>query len=100
MAGLLEVHSTFLSQLPEGPGKRIVMILLATLPLALFMGVYQRYAYKRLRWYEVPFYALHFSLYSYMWVMASARAWSRILSRRNQWVKTPREVVVEELPVS
>jgi len=79
----------FLSFLPDGP-YRVATLLFALAPVTAFSITYQRFAKRPLRSWEVPAFALAFSLYSYVWVFATLWAWARIVLRRGSWVKTPR----------
>jgi hypothetical protein len=62
------------------------------------MYVYQRHATKGFRIWEIPAAGLVFTLYTYVWILATIRALARTLSGRQNWVKTPR--VVEPAMVS
>ncbi len=93
--GLVEVTSTFLSFLPEGTPLRAVSFCFSIAPLVTFMITYQQHSRHPYKWWEVPAYAILFSLYSYVWTITTVRAWSRILLRRNTWIKTPRVQPVE-----
>jgi len=79
----------FLSFLPDGP-YRVATLLFALAPVTAFSITYQRFARRPLRTWEVPAFALAFSMYSYVWVFATLWAWARIVLRRGSWVKTPR----------
>ena len=88
---VLTVRSTFLVGIvPAGISYRVVSLLLSTLPLAAFMTSYQRHSLHRYRWYEVPAAAALFTLYTYVWTIATVRAWWRLARRKTTWVKTPR----------
>ena len=88
---VLGVRSTFLvGILPSGITYRSVSLLLSILPLAAFMTSYQLHAQHRYRWWEVPAAAALFTLYTYVWTIATFRAWWRMATRRTSWVKTPR----------
>lgn len=88
---VLQVHSSFLvGVVPSGAAYRIVSLLLSTLPLAAFMTSYQLHAKHRYRWFEVPAAAALFTLYTYVWTIATIRAWWRIARGKTTWVKTPR----------
>jgi hypothetical protein len=54
------------------------------------MFTYQRHSAHPFRWYEVPAYAVIFTLYTYVWLLTTARALARLATRRGDWVKTPR----------
>ena len=88
---VLHVKSTFLvGVIPGGLDYRVVSLLLSTLPLAAFMTSYQLHSRNRYRWYEVPAAAALFTLYTYVWTIATFRAWYRLARRKTSWVKTPR----------
>lgn len=88
---ILQVRSTFLvGVVPAGIPYRVVSLLLSTLPLAAFMTSYQLHSRNRFRWFEVPAAAALFTLYTYVWTIATLRAWWRITRRQTSWVKTPR----------
>ena len=89
--GLLSVRSSFLvGVIPPGITYRTVSLLLSILPLAAFMTSYQLHSRNRYRWFEVPAAAALFTLYTYVWTIATFRAWWRIVWRKTSWVKTPR----------
>jgi 1,2-diacylglycerol 3-beta-glucosyltransferase len=90
MAGLIVVDNQFLSFIPGDYERAIVAEIFALLPLAIFMWTYQRHSDRPFRWWELPAYGLAFSLYTYVWVLSTARAWTRIVFRRGNWTKTPR----------
>ncbi|WP_375493917.1 glycosyltransferase family 2 protein [uncultured Jatrophihabitans sp.] len=88
--GFVKITSSFLSFVPQGLPLRITSLVLSLLPLATFMLTYQKNSRHPYKWWEVPTFALVFSAYSYVWIVTTARAWTRMLLRRNGWVKTPR----------
>lgn len=88
--GLADVQSSFLDVVPAGAVTRAVSLGLSLLPLSIFMWTYQRHSAKPFRWYELPTYAVLFTLYTYVWLLTSLRALARLAMRRNGWVKTPR----------
>lgn len=70
---------------------RLASFVLCTGPLLTTLGVYQKLSPRRLRVWELPAYCLMFTLYSYLvWVVATVRAWSRLIRRKGGWTKTPR----------
>jgi hypothetical protein len=97
--GLVSVSNDFLTFVPEGPQRRAVSLLLSVLPVAIFMVTYQRHSGRPFRWFEVPTFAIVFTLYTYVWLYTSLRALTRVALRRNAWVKTPR-VQEELIPVA
>ncbi|WP_375479246.1 glycosyltransferase family 2 protein [uncultured Jatrophihabitans sp.] len=96
--GLVHLTSSFLSFVPDGLGLRVTSLVLSILPLAIFMLTYQMNSRHPYRWWEVPTFALIFSAYSYVWIVTTLRAWTRMLLRRNGWVKTPRVGPTPSLP--
>jgi hypothetical protein len=56
----------------------------------LLLNTYQRFAQAPLARWELPAYCLFFAAYVYIWAIATARAWARMLLRRKGWSKTPR----------
>jgi len=88
---VLSVQNSFLVGIvPSGVSYRIVSLLLSTLPLIAFMTSYQLHSPHRFRWFQVPAAAALFTLYTYVWTIATLRAWWRIALRQKTWVKTPR----------
>lgn len=59
-------------------------------PLAGFLATYQARSRHPLRAWELPAFALAFSLYAYMFVASQVWAWARAVGRRGSWAKTPR----------
>lgn len=88
--GFFQITSDFLSFVPQGLPLRLTSLALSLLPLATFTYTYQRHSRHPFRWWEVPAFSLVFSLYSYVWIVTTLRAWTRMLLGRNGWVKTPR----------
>ena len=88
--GLIHVTDGFFDFVPAGPIYRGLSLLMSVLPITAFMWTYQRHSQHAYRWYEVPAYAVVFTLYTYVWTVTTARAWARIALRRKSWVKTPR----------
>jgi len=88
--GVLQVSDHFFDFVSQGLLYRGLSLLLSVLPVVAFMWTYQRHSQHAYRWYEVPAYAVLFTLYTYVWVFTTARAWTRIILRRKTWVKTPR----------
>jgi cellulose synthase/poly-beta-1,6-N-acetylglucosamine synthase-like glycosyltransferase len=98
IAGLVSAHNDFLSFLTAGSLRNTVSLTFGLAPLGMFMYVYQRHATKGFRIWEIPAAGLLFTLYTYVWILATIRAFARTLSGRQNWVKTPR--VVEPAMVS
>jgi hypothetical protein len=88
--GALHVTHPILTFIPAGIPYRACSLVLSFLPAAAFMFTYQRYSAHRFRWYEVPAYAVIFTLYTYVWLFTTVRALARLATRRIDWVKTPR----------
>lgn len=88
--GVIDVRNYFLTSIPVGPWRRAVEGFFVYAPIVAFTYTYQRHSDHRLRWWEVPAYGLIFTLYSYVWITVTIRAWTRLLLRRNSWTKTPR----------
>ncbi|NNN09597.1 MAG: glycosyltransferase [Acidimicrobiaceae bacterium] len=90
-------HNEFLSFLPYGGIRNAASAFLMLAPITAFLTTYQHHSDARLRFWELPAFGFVFTLYSYVWVIATARAWGRMLFRRKNWVKTPR---VAAVPIS
>jgi cellulose synthase/poly-beta-1,6-N-acetylglucosamine synthase-like glycosyltransferase len=89
-AGGLGLHNEFLTFVPAGLGRRCVEGLFVFTPIVAFTYTYQRHSDHPLRWWEVPAFGLIFTAYSYVWLLVSIRAWTRMLIGRSGWAKTPR----------
>jgi cellulose synthase/poly-beta-1,6-N-acetylglucosamine synthase-like glycosyltransferase len=98
IAGVASPHNDFLSFVPIGRARNTVSLLFGLTPIAAFMYAYQRHALKPFRFWEIPAVAMVFTLYTYVWIFATARALARNATGRQNWVKTPR--VAEQLPAS
>ncbi|MGD1058668.1 MAG: glycosyltransferase family 2 protein [Solirubrobacteraceae bacterium] len=90
IAGVITTHNDFLSFLHAGSSRNAVSLTIGIAPLAMFMYVYQRNATKGYRPWEIPAAGLVFTLYTYVWIFATLRAFARNLTGRRNWVKTPR----------
>ncbi len=90
IAGLVHPRNDFLGFVATGTARNAVSVGFAFVPLVLFMLVYQRHALQRFRFWEVPAAGMLFTLYTYVWILATARALARSLMGRSNWVKTPR----------
>jgi 1,2-diacylglycerol 3-beta-glucosyltransferase len=88
--GLIQVTDGFFDFLNWAIVYRGFVLTMSVLPVLAFTWTYQRNSLHPFRWYEVPAYAIVFTLYTYVWVIATLRAWARIVLGRNGWVKTPR----------
>jgi cellulose synthase/poly-beta-1,6-N-acetylglucosamine synthase-like glycosyltransferase len=91
-AGLLSAHNSALQSIGSLELRRYVEMVLLVAPLGLWLGSYQKFSRHPLRWYEIPFYSAVFALYTYVWSIATVRAWSRAITRRRGWTKTSREL--------
>lgn len=96
LAQAIAPQNGFLSFIPAGIVHNAINLGLSLAPLVMFMYVYQRHAARGYRVWEIPAAGFLFTLYTYVWVFASARALARNLSGRSNWVKTPR--VAEAAP--
>ncbi len=83
-------RNDFLGFLPFGVVRNTASGFLMLAPITAFLTTYQRHSDAPLRWWELPAFGFVFTLYSYVWVIATFRAWTRMLLRRTNWVKTPR----------
>jgi 1,2-diacylglycerol 3-beta-glucosyltransferase len=91
--GLMAVDVGFVAVIPDGDWRRLASLVIAIFPLVAFMSTYQRYSRFPFRWYEIPAFAVVFTLYAYVWLFTTLRALTRIALRRGGWVKTPRVVM-------
>jgi hypothetical protein len=96
--GLVSMTNDFLTFVPDGPLRRAISLLLSVLPVAIFMATYQRHSGRPFRWFEVPTFAIVFTLYTYVWLYTSLRALTRLALKRNSWIKTPR-ISAQVVPV-
>lgn len=83
-------HNTFLEIVPEGLPRRLFNGFLILAPIVAFLHTYQTHSDYKLRFWELPAFGFFFWLYSYVWIIATFRAWGRMAFHRNEWVKTPR----------
>jgi cellulose synthase/poly-beta-1,6-N-acetylglucosamine synthase-like glycosyltransferase len=90
MASVIVPRNGFLAFVPAGTAHNAISLGLGLAPLAMFMFVYQRHAASGFRMWEIPAAGFLFTLYTYVWVLATARALARNVSGRGNWVKTPR----------
>jgi len=88
--GIVDVANDFLVDVPYGPPRRAVSLLLSILPVMIFLGTYQRHSAYPFRWYQLPAAAAAFTAYGYVWLWVSLKALLNLMTRRNAWVKTPR----------
>jgi cellulose synthase/poly-beta-1,6-N-acetylglucosamine synthase-like glycosyltransferase len=89
--GVVHVTNSFLSFLPnDSLAIRVTLLGLSLLPLIAFVSTYQRHSDHPFRWWELPAAAFAFTMYSYVWVLSTVWAWSRMSTGRWSWTKTPR----------
>jgi 1,2-diacylglycerol 3-beta-glucosyltransferase len=88
--GVITAQNDFLSAIPVGRARNAASVLIGVAPLAMFMFAYQRHSLRPLRIWDVPAAGVLFTLYTYVWVLATARAFVRMATGRRDWVKTPR----------
>jgi 1,2-diacylglycerol 3-beta-glucosyltransferase len=99
LAGLINPHNEFLSFLNAGSARNAVSLTFGLAPLGMFMYVYQRHATRGFRFWEIPAAGFLFTLYTYVWIFATLRAFARNLTGRSNWVKTPRVSEAATIPV-
>lgn len=87
---VLQPTDEFLGWMGNGFAYRATIFLLSWLPVFLLLDTYQRFAQAPLARWELPAYCLFFAVYVYIWAIATARAWTRMLLGRTAWTKTPR----------
>jgi cellulose synthase/poly-beta-1,6-N-acetylglucosamine synthase-like glycosyltransferase len=95
-AGVLDASNSFLAFVPAGAARRAASLACSIVPVTVFLWTYQRHSHRPFRWFEVPAYALAFTLYTYVWLFTTLRALARIATGRRSWVKTPRVAAVAE----
>jgi len=88
--GLVAIHNSALAFLPDGPVRRAAYEITGTGAIWLFLATYQRNSPYAVPWWQVPAYGALFAAYSYLGVVFTLWAWTRMLSKRNGWAKTPR----------
>jgi len=88
--GIIQLRNDFLGFLGDGFARRLMLTLFSILPAVMFMRTYQRHSGQPFRWWETPGYGLIFTLYTYVWLVTTVRALTRLALGRNGWVKTPR----------
>jgi hypothetical protein len=88
--GLVIVHSSAFAFIPPGPVHNALMLVLSFGPLCVFLLTYHARTGSPMpvRW--LPAYAIIFAVYTYSWMVATAWAWMRILTKRGSWAKTAR----------
>jgi hypothetical protein len=90
----------FLDFLGRGAVYRAAALSIGIAPAGLFLATYQRRGRHPFRWWQVPAAGLAFTVYTYIWVLATLRAWGRMATGRWSWVKTPRVGVVVDGPTA
>jgi len=90
MAGLVTTTSTAFAFVPAGPWRNALVLFLSFGPLAVFLLTYHTRTARPMpvRW--LPTYAIVFAVYTYAWMVATAWAWFRIITKRGSWAKTAR----------
>ncbi len=88
LMGVVTVTNGFLGFLTP-LGRRYAQVVFALAPISAFLFTYQRHSAARLRWWELPAFGAVFTAYSYVWIVATLRAWTRVAIGRWTWVKTP-----------
>lgn len=68
----------------------VTQVLLAGSLLCIFVGAYQRHSGNPFRWWALPWAAIAFTAYGYIWLLVSMRSLWNLLRGRNAWVKTER----------
>ncbi len=90
LLGLVAIHNSALAFLPDGPVRRAGYEIMGTGAIWVFLATYQRNSPNAVPWWQVPAYGALFAAYSYFGVVFTLWAWTRMLTKRNGWVKTPR----------
>lgn len=86
------VENTSLDWIAQDQTRNFVQLLLSVGPLLAFMLTYQTRSRHPLKYWEIPAFALLFSLFAYAFVISTVWAWARMLTGRGSWAKTPRVV--------
>ncbi len=92
--GVYHAHNEFLDVIASEPIRRLANGFLMLAPITIFLVTYQRHSDFPLAWWELAGFGFVFTIYSYAWILATCRAWARMITRRGNWVKTPREAAV------
>jgi 1,2-diacylglycerol 3-beta-glucosyltransferase len=88
--GVITIENAFLSFVPAGPQRNLVMEAIGLCPVVMLLARYQQHSPHPLRWWELPAYGAAFALYVYLWTFASLLAWFRLTGGRAGWTKTAR----------
>jgi cellulose synthase/poly-beta-1,6-N-acetylglucosamine synthase-like glycosyltransferase len=88
--GWITIENGFLSFVPAGPPRNLVMEAIGLCPVVMLLARYQQHSPHPLRWWELPAYGAAFALYVYLWTFASLIAWFRLTGGRAGWTKTAR----------
>ncbi len=88
--GIIITTSSAFSFIPAGAIRNALILFLSFGPLTVFLLTYQsRTAVPMpVRWLAA--YAIIFAVYTYAWMVATAWAWSRMITRQGSWAKTAR----------
>jgi 1,2-diacylglycerol 3-beta-glucosyltransferase len=70
--------------------RNLIQLTLSFGPLIALVWTYQKHSFHRLALWELPAFAVAFSLYVYLFVASQFWAWARMASGRGSWAKTPR----------
>ncbi|TLM94733.1 MAG: glycosyl transferase family 2, partial [Actinobacteria bacterium] len=89
-AGIVVTVSSAFNFIPAGMGKNMLILFLSFGPLSIFLFTYQARTSAPMpaRW--IPAYAIVFAVYTYAWMVATAWAWSRMITKQGSWAKTAR----------
>ena len=79
---VVQPSDSFLGWMGDGVAYRTTIFLVSWLPVFLLLNTYQRFAQAPLARWELPAYCVFFAAYVYIWAIATARAWTRMLLRR------------------
>ncbi len=88
--GVVSLTTRFMDWLPGGPIRNALYIAMSFGPITAFLAVYQMRSKHPFAAWELPTYAIVFSLYAYTFVLAHFWAWARMATGRGSWAKTPR----------
>ncbi len=90
LVGLVQVRALAFDWMPDAQVRAAMVELVAFVPCAAFLLVYQRRAQVPLATWKVPAFGLALSAYGYLFIISHFWAWFRLLTGRNDWTKTPR----------
>lgn len=88
--GVIVTYSTAFDFITNNVLRNSLMMVLSFGPLSVFLLTYQSRtsAPMPVRW--LPAYAVVFAVYTYAWMVATAWAWSRMITKKRGWAKTQR----------